>query len=409
LDSDRVQTLVAAPADRAADETRLVLVLFALLALGNVDSQVMAPLLPEIARGLGTTEAWVGRAVSGYAIAAAVAALVAGPLSDRLGRRRFLAGASALLGVGSAISAATTSLAGFALARVATGAGAGVISALSVAAIADAVPYERRGRSMGWVATAYTAAPIFGVPIATWVAEALGWRANYLAFAASGIFLGLAVQAWLREGSRSLPGEARSRRYRSFFASRATALGALSAFFITGGVTGFLLFLGAYLRSDVGLTLGQVGLVFLWSGVASVAGAFGAGRLSDRIGKTKIALAGCLSLGLLLLVVPHVRGPLFYAALGLVGVSVAARLAPLQSIVTELVPPESRGAYVALRNTVSQSGNAAAAIGAAALYERGFESVCYMAAAFSFAAFAMLFWIEEPRLRPSWGYGGEAR
>jgi len=395
--SDRVDTLSAAPADRAVDETRLVLVLFALLALGNVDSQVMALLLPEIAGGLGTPESWVGRAVSGYAIAAAVAALVAGPLSDRLGRRGFLAGSAALVGLGSAVSAATTSFTGFALARVATGAGAGVISALSVAAIADVVPYERRGRSMGWVATAYTAAPVFGVPIATWVAGFFGWRANYVAFAAAGAFLGLAVQAWLRESSPSSVGAARSGRYLSFFASRATALGALSAFFVTGGVTGFLLFLSAYLQKDVGLTLGQVGMVFLGSGVASLAGAFGAGRLSDRVGKTKVSLAGCLSLAVFVLAVPHVEGPLLYVTLGLVGVSVAARLAPLQSIVTELVPPESRGAYVALRNTVSQLGNAAAAIGAAALYERGFEYVCYMAAAFSVAAFALLFWIEEPR------------
>jgi len=409
LESDRVQTLSAVPAARAAEETRLVLILFALLALGNVDSQVVAPLLPEIARGLGTSDSWVGRTVSGYAIAAAVAALVAGPLSDRLGRRRFLAGSALMLGLGSAVSAATSSFTGFALARVATGAGAGVISALSIAAIADLVPYERRGRSMGWVATAYTAAPVFGVPIATWVAGSLGWRANYVAFAAAGGFLGLAVQRWLREGSASSVSEARSRRYLSFFAARATALGALSAFFITGGVTGFLLFLGAYLRKGLGLTLGEVGMVFLWSGIASLAGAFGAGRLSDRVGKTRVALAGCMSLALLLLAVPHVEGPLLYATLGLVGVSVAARLAPLQSIVTELVPPASRGAYVALRNTVSQSGNAAAAIGAAALYERGFEYVCYMAAAFSLAAFVLLFWIEEPRLRPRTGYGGQAR
>jgi predicted MFS family arabinose efflux permease len=151
------------------------------------------------------------------------------------------------------------------------------------------------------------------------------------------------------------------------------------------------------LQKSLGLTLFQVGMVFLGSGVASLAGAFGAGRLSDAVGKTKVALAGCLSLTVFVLAVPHVEGPLLYATLGLVGVSVAARLAPLQSIVTELVPPESRGAYVALRKTVSQAGNAAAAIGAAALYERGFEYVCYMAAAFSFAAFGLLFWIEEPR------------
>jgi predicted MFS family arabinose efflux permease len=138
-------------------------------------------------------------------------------------------------------------------------------------------------------------------------------------------------------------------------------------------------------------------MVFLWSGVASLAGAFGAGALSDRVGKKKVALAGCLGLSALVLVVPRVEGLELYAVLGLAGVAIAARLAPLQSIVTELVPAESRGAYVALRNTVSQSGNAAAAAGAAALYPSGFETVCAMAAAFSLIAFVLLLGIEEPR------------
>ena len=270
-----------------------------------------------------------------------------------------------------------------------------MISALSVAAIADAVPYQRRGRSMGWVATAYTAAPVLGVPLAAFVAESIGWRANYMAFAAAGLFLALAVEASLREAQPA--SRAPSRHYLSFFSSRDTAIGALSAFFITGGVTGFLLFLGAYLQKELGLTLGQVGMVFLWSGLASLAGAFGAGSLSDRLGKKKVALAGCLGLSVFVLAVPRVEGLALYAVLGVVGIAVAARLAPLQSIVTELVPAESRGAYVALRNTVSQSGNAAAAIGAAALYPSGFENVCVMASVFSLIAFLLLLGIEEPR------------
>jgi predicted MFS family arabinose efflux permease len=397
LETERAETITADSMARTVDETRLVLVLVSLLTLGLVDTQVVAPLLAEIARGLGAMESSVGRTVSGYALAAAMAALVIGPLSDRHGRRRFLVGAGFLVAFGSVISATTTSIAGFALARMVTGAGAGVISALAVAAIADVIPYERRGRSMGLVAVAYTAAPILGVPIAASVAESLGWRANYVAFALSGIFLGIAVRLLLKESAPSPSAERRARSYLSFLASRSTAAGALSAFFVTGGVTGFLLFLGAYLQKTFGLSVGQVGMVYLLSGAASLVGAFGAGRLSDRMGKLRMALASSLALVVVLLAVPYAEGTVLYALLGLVGVSVAARLAPLSSLITELVAPDSRGAYVALRNTLSQCGNAAGALLAAALYERGFEYVCYMTAAFSLAAFALLYWIEEPR------------
>jgi predicted MFS family arabinose efflux permease len=397
LEADRVQTLCAESIVRAPDETRLVLVLVALLTLGLVDTQVVAPLLHEIARELGTNESSVGRTVSGYALAAALAALVIGPLSDRRGRRPFLVAAGFLVALGSAISTSATTVTGFALARIATGAGAGVISALTVAAIADVIPYERRGRSMGWVAISYTAAPILGVPIAAWVAESLGWRANYAAFAAFGVLLGLAVRLWLKESARPPRAERRARSYLSFFSSRATAAGILSAFFVTGGVTAFLLFLFAYLQKEFGLTVGQGGMVFFLSGVASLIGAFGAGHLSDRVGKLRMALASSLALAVFLVAVPYVEGVLLYALLALVGVSVAARLAPLQSLITELVPADSRGAYVALRNTFSQCGNAAGAMAAAALYERGFEYVCFLTAGFSLAAFGILLFVEEPR------------
>jgi predicted MFS family arabinose efflux permease len=392
---ERARALSGAAPRASSEEARVVVVLVSLLGLGLVDSQVIAPLLPEIARSLETSSASVGRTVSGYAAAAAVAALVVGPWSDGAGRKRFLVGAGLVIGVASALVALTPAFFGFALARVVAGAGAGIVSALAVAAIADAVPYERRGRAMGWVATAYFAAPILGVPVASWVGDALGWRANYAGFALFGCVAALAVHGWFHEGAPSVPSGPR-RGYLSFLKSRSTAAGAVSAFFVTGGLTGFLLFLGAYLQERIGLSLTEVGLVFLLSGLASLGGALGAGRISDRLGKLPVALVASVALAALLVLVPEFHGAALYVLLGLVGLAAAARVAPLQSVITELVPAESRGAYVALRNTMSQGGNATAAVVASAVYERGFEYVCWLTAGFSLVAFWLLFWIKEP-------------
>jgi predicted MFS family arabinose efflux permease len=398
LDSERVEgaSTHASAADPAGNEATLVVVLVSLLTLGLVDAQVIAPLLPQIAESLGTTDGWIGRTVSGYAVAAASAGLLLGPVSDRIGRRGFLVAAGLVVGIGSATVTLTSSFPGFALARMATGAGAGIISALVVAAIADAVPYERRGRSMGWVASAYFVSPALFVPVAVWLAASAGWRAIYAAFAVAGCLLAFAVHTWFREGARVLPTVQRRRSYRSFLTSRSTAAGAFSAFFVTGGLTGFLLFLSAYLQEKHGLSLYQVGLVWFLSAVGGLGGAMGAGHIADRLGKLKVALAGSLGLAVLLVAVPYVSGPALYGLLGLIGLSAAARVAPLQSLVTELVAPESRGAYVALRNTLSQSGNAVTAILAATLYERGFAYVCFLTAAFGILACLILLLIEEP-------------
>ena len=249
---------------------------------------------------------------------------------------------------------------------------------------------------MGWVATAYFAAPVLGVPVASWVADLLGWRTNYVVFTALGGLSAGAVLLWFREPARP-GGPSRRGGYLRFVRARSTAAGALSAFFVTGGVTGFLLFLGAYLGQRFGLSVTQIGFVFLLSGAAGLVGALGTGRVADRFGNLRIARGGSFALAVLLFAVPALQGVALYATLGLVGLAVASRMAPLQSLVTELVDKESRGAYVAFRNTLSQAGNAAAAALAATLFERGFDTVCWMAAGFSLGALLLLLFVDDPR------------
>src|SRR6185503_21389653 len=74
-------------------------ILFLIYFLGQSDNQIISPLLPLIAAELhievGAAGSLMGPA---YALAAATAALLIGPLSDKFGRRRFLLWASILFG-----------------------------------------------------------------------------------------------------------------------------------------------------------------------------------------------------------------------------------------------------------------------------------------------------------------------
>ena len=383
-----------------SSEKRTVATLVSLLTLGLVDAQILSPILTEIAASLDASPAAIGRTVIGYAICAALAALIAGPVSDHTGRGRFLIGAGGVFALGSLLVVASGSLRVFVLARMITGASAGVISALTVAAIADSVPYERRGRAMGWVGMAY-AVPVIAIPVAAKIAEVAGWRTIYLVFTFGASLVAVAVALLFDEPQIRTSGSSRSPGYLRFMKARSTAAGALSAFFVTGGLTGFLLFLGAHLRTEVGLSLSSVSYVFSLSGLAGLFGALAAGRLSDRIGKTRVALAGSTAMVVFLVVIPATAGFVMYAALGMVGLSAATRVAPLQSLVTQLVTSEHRGAFVALRNTLSQCGNATAAFLASVLYPYGFQYICWLTAGFSAMAVVLILFIEEPEQGPA--------
>ena len=384
-----------------SSEKRTVATLVSLLTLGLVDAQILSPILPKIAASLDVLPEDIGGTVFAYAICAALAALTAGPVSDHTGRGRFLIGAGCFLALGSLLVVASGSLPVFVVARMVTGAAAGVISALTVAAIADSVPYDRRGRAMGWVGMAY-AAPVVAFPVAAKIAEPHpeAWRTIYLCFTFGASLVAVAVALWFDEPRVRASGSSRSPGYLRFMKARSTAAGALSAFFVTGGLTGFLLFLGAYLQTEVGLSLIHASYVFSLSGLAGVFGALAAGRLADRFGKMRVALTGSTAMVVFLVVVPATAGFVMYAALGMVGLSAATRVAPLQSLVTQLVTREHRGAFVALRNTFSQCGNATAAAVGSVLYPHGFQYICWLTAGFSAMAVVLILLIEEPEQEP---------
>jgi predicted MFS family arabinose efflux permease len=85
--------------------------------------------------------------------------------------------------------------------------------------------------------------------------------------------------------------------------------------------------------------------------------------------------------------------------LGIAALSIAAaaRQAPLHALTTEIVPPEVRGEYVALRNAASQLGIAAVATASATAFDAGgFDAVSWIAAIATLAIPLCCVWLKYP-------------
>src|SRR5438552_3854048 len=82
---------ISAPASPPARAGIVIAILFLIFFLGSSDNQMISPLLPLISREFGLNEGEVGQLIGpAYALAAAAAAMLIGPISDRFGRRSFL-------------------------------------------------------------------------------------------------------------------------------------------------------------------------------------------------------------------------------------------------------------------------------------------------------------------------------
>ncbi|MHB1594006.1 MAG: sugar porter family MFS transporter [Streptosporangiaceae bacterium] len=89
---------------------------------------------------------WTGYLVAGASLGAGVGALIAGPLTDRFGRKTLLVTDAAIYGIGALLSAFTVNVAMLLASRTLIGLAIGADSAIATAYIAEFAPRERRGQ-----------------------------------------------------------------------------------------------------------------------------------------------------------------------------------------------------------------------------------------------------------------------
>src|SRR5207244_11114408 len=122
----------------------VALILFGVLFLGVSDTQLVAPLLPLIAQDLGTTPGHAGFIVTTYSLAAAAFALIVGPLSDRVGRKKVLVSGLIIFAGASFLTYHVSTFNALVILRAMTGLAAGTLSTLAPSFAGDYYPYEYR-------------------------------------------------------------------------------------------------------------------------------------------------------------------------------------------------------------------------------------------------------------------------
>lgn len=387
----------------------VMMILLLVFFLGTSDNQMISPLLLVIARDLGYGDQVgdVGRLIfPAYALAAAGAALVIGPLSDRHGRRRFLLYATVLFSLSLLSAYFIKDAYVLALARVFTGFAAGVFSTCSIAYVADFFPYHKRGVAMSVVQAGYFGALVIGVPIANQVGHTLGWRSSFAFFGAVSVLAFFLIATLLPEDARedeSEPADAKPASHldnlKVVFGTRERVASVAAAFFVSGGFVGFFSYLGSWLEESLKLSPGEINLFFIVIGFALVAGAVVAGVVSDKFGKRTLSILSTLALAPMLWLIPGLGwGLLLFVCFFIASLAFAFRQGPLQALATELVPRRARGSLIAIRNTASQIGIATATAASGSLYDSsGYAAVGLFSGAMTLMAGACIFLMSEPR------------
>ena len=309
----------SAPARDAGTPWRLLGLLICITAIGPTTLNILVPALPNLAKALGTDADTVQLAVSLYLIGLATAQLLAGPLSDRFGRRPVALGGLALTAVMSLAALAVGNVASLIAVRIvqAIGAASGIVVARAI--VRDLFERDRAAAMLGLVATAMVIAPTFGPLIGGLLETAFGWQSIFLFVAAAS----LAVLAWgaavLPETRRRESGGGAGTGFRSDVVALARSASfhgyVLCAAFGSGT---FFAFLGGGPHAVItimGRSSAEFGVWFALSSVGYMAGNFLTSRLSMRFGIDRmiwwgLAIQGVGAAGAIVLAVfAHPWGP----------------------------------------------------------------------------------------------------
>lgn len=263
------------------------------------DRNALNFLMPFVLRDVPMSNAQIGLLASGLAISWALSGFLAGLASDRLGRRKpLLICAVIVFSLSSFVTGLSSTFLTLFGARLLMGFAEGPVLPLSQSLMAHASSPERRGFNMGLLQTVLSnfmgslAAPLILVALA----NTFGWRPTFFVTAMPGLLAALLIWRFVDEPvsivdtthSRSEAG------LREVFKTRNIRLCLGISTFMVGWLIVGWVFLPIYFTSSLGFSPTRMSVIMSVLGISGALGGIVIPFLSDRLGRRRLMIAGCL-------------------------------------------------------------------------------------------------------------------
>ena len=340
------------------DERYFLLTLAGIQFSHILDFMIMMPLGPVLMKAFGIGTHAFGLLVASYSFSAAISGILAATFVDLFERKRLLLIAFGLFALSTLACALAPSYSMLMVARGLAGVFGGIMGALVQTMIGDAIPFSRRARASGIVASAFSISTIAGVPMSLWLANHFGWRMPFMFIGAlSVMFIGIGLR-FLPELRHHLSDEKRAHLLSATFSvlGDTNHLRALlfSALIIFSGVT-VIPYITVYAVNNVGIPLHQIPIIYLVGGSATFISARLIGHWADKHGKVEVYRKVALLAMLPLLAVTHVGTvPLWGWLICTTAffVLTSGRMIPAMAIISSSAQPKLRGTFMSLNGTV---------------------------------------------------------
>lgn len=340
-------------------ERILLLILAAAMFTHIMDFMIMMPLGPQLMRIFDITPQQFSLLVASYTITAGVSGFFSAFLVDRFDRKTSLLFVYTGFAVGTLACAFAPTYGILLITRSITGGFGGVIGALILSIVSDAVPLERRAKGIGTVMASFGLASVIGVPFGLFIASKSSWHAPFFLLGILCIVIDVLIIFFMKPMTAHIKEEHASpfEILKRIFGRPNARLGLLFTSTLMLGHFTIIPFLAPYMVGNIGFSESELALIYLIGGLCVIFFSPWVGRMADKHGRLKIfTIFGSLAIIPVLLITNLPPVPVWCALIvtAMFFIFSNGRMVPSTTMETAIIRPENRGSYMSIRSSVQQ-------------------------------------------------------
>lgn len=332
------------------------LVLCCIATLGcYLGASMRSPLVPLYAKTLGIATAQIGLITSAYFFASGLFSFPLGMISDRKGIKPVASMGLLLLAGGTLLLYVGKTSVELMMIHLLMGVGMAAFGPTMMSYIAEVSPQTHLARSYGWYTTALFGGMSIGPGIGGFLAQRFEYKPVFL-LSAFCLLLTLLVVFLLPKHERTQKKHDQQAGFKDQFRILTKNHPYIGCLLVTlGGAfsSGMFYTYVPLLAKDRGLSVGQIGIIFLVQALCNALSRIPLGAVSDKVSNRKYLItAGGLCVALCMLGLKYAQTMVqFTLVSGGLGVSMGLAFTSTGAMIAEVVPADVRGAAMGGYNT----------------------------------------------------------
>ncbi|HDR8159004.1 TPA: MFS transporter [Bacillus cereus] len=337
---------------------RVLAVFFMIMFMIGTDTFLISPLLPTLQQVYHVSTELSGWMVSSYALGYAGFALVAGPISDGLNRKKVMVLGMSFFAISTFFCGIAPSFLWMLTFRFLAGVSAAFVSPQVWASIPLLIEKKQIVKAIGVATAGLSISQILGLPLGAYLATIHYTIPFYFIGILSALLVILIYVVLPEIQSVHIGGNKKAilQRYKQLLTDSKVSLSYFAYFvFQTGNFAAFSFF-GVWLSIQFGLQVDEVGTAMLVLGLGNLIGNIFGPRIVNKIGYNLSFYGGIIFTAVLYVLLPHVKNIvlvelLFFALFFVTGILFVLMMRHLQNMSSV-----ARGTGAALANASMYTG-----------------------------------------------------